>query len=130
MQRLVFERLVERVLAELPAKYSERLHNLVFVVEDYADSDVLAAVGCDDSGELLGFFDGTPLTERSHDQLDYGPDRILLFQMPIEAEAHACGLSPAQVIRETLWHEIAHYFGFSEEEMDRIEAWWVGEGSG
>ena len=125
MRRKVFEHLVDKTLATLPARYAERLHNLVFVVEEWADAETLDAVGFDAPEELLGFFSGTPLTERTHDQLDQGPDMIILYQGAIEEEARAQGLSPRQVVRETLWHEIAHYFGFSEEEMDRIEEYWA-----
>ena len=125
MNRASFEQLVERTLATLPAEYAERLHNLVFLVEDWAADDVLAEVGFDDPADLLGFYSGTPLTERTFDQVFPGPDRISLFQGAIELEARASGLPVRQVIRETLWHEIAHYFGFSEDEMDRIEDFWA-----
>lgn len=128
MKRAAFEQLVERILATLPAEYAGKLHNLVFIVEDWADAELLAEVDFDDPAELLGFFNGTPLTERSFDQVDHGPELITLYQGAIEQEAEASGLSLDQVVRETLWHEIAHYFGFSEAEMDRIEDYWAGEG--
>lgn len=127
MQREVFEQLVEQILATLPVLYAERLHNLVFVVEDWADADTLAEVGIDQPEELLGFFCGTPLTERTHDQLDAGPEMIILYQGAIELEADSSALPIRQVVMETLWHEIAHYFGFSESEMDRIEDFWAGK---
>ncbi len=125
MNRTAFERLVEEIMATLPAEYAGRLHNLVFLIEDWADPATLAEVGFDDPAELLGLFNGTPLTERSHDQIDSGPDRITLYHEAIELQAGLSGLPVRQVIRETLWHEIAHYFGFSEEEMDRIEDFWA-----
>ncbi|TYO98888.1 putative Zn-dependent protease with MMP-like domain [Geothermobacter ehrlichii] len=127
MRRADFERLVERTLAALPSPYAERLLNLVILVEDRADAETLAEVGYDDPAELLGYFRGTPLTLRTHDQIDLGPDMIFLYQEAIEDEARCTGLSVRQVVRETLWHEIAHYFGFSEEEMDCIEALWAEE---
>ena len=125
MNRAAFERLVEKTLGTLPTEYASRLHNLVFLIEDWADPETLAEVGSDDPAELLGFYNGTPLTERSHDQINPGPDRIILYQGAIELQAGLSGLPVRQVIRETLWHEIAHYFGFSEEEMDRIEDFWA-----
>jgi predicted Zn-dependent protease with MMP-like domain len=126
MTRREFEQLVDTTLASLPALYAERLHNLVFIVEDWADAELLAEVGFDAPEELLGFFSGTPLTARTHDLIDQGPEMILLFQGAIEEEARASGLPVRQVVRETLWHEIAHYFGFSEAEMERIEDFWAG----
>lgn len=128
MKRSDFEQLVEKILAALPAEYAERLHNLVFIVEDWADAETLNEVGFDDPAELLGFFSGTPLTERTFDQIDHGPEMIILYQGAIEQETRISGLPLRKVIRETLWHEIAHYFGFSEAEMDRIEDFWAGEG--
>ena len=125
MNRTAFDRLVEKTLATLPTEYAGRLHNLVFLVEDWADPATLAEVGIDDPAELLGFYNGTPLTERSHGQIDPGPDRITLYHAAIELHASLSGLPVRQVIRETLWHEIAHYFGFSEEDMDRIEDFWA-----
>ncbi len=125
MNRTAFEQLVESVLATLPVEYVERLHNLIFLVEDRADAATLAAVGLDDPDDLLGFYSGTPLTERSFEQTDPGPDRIYLFREAVELEARTGGMPLRRVIRETLWHEIAHYFGFTEEEMDRIEEFWA-----
>ena len=126
MQRTEFEQLVEQVLKTLPDEYAGRLHNLVFIVEELADTELLDEFGFEQPEELLGFFSGTPLSERSHDQIDFGPELITLYQRAIEAEAESSGLPLRQVIRETLWHEIAHYFGFSEEEMDQIEDFWAG----
>jgi predicted Zn-dependent protease with MMP-like domain len=128
MKRTEFEQLVEQVLATLPDEYAGRLHNLVFIVEEWAGAELLDEFGFHAPEELLGFFSGTPLGERCFDQIDFGPELITLFQRAIEAEAEACGSSLHQVIRETLWHEIAHYFSFSEDEMDRIEDFWAGEG--
>lgn len=125
MNRTAFEQLVEKTLATLPAEYANRLHNLVFLIEDWVDPATLAEAGFDDPAELLGFYNGTPLTERTYDQIDHGPDRITLYRGAIEREAELSGLSVRQVVRETLWHEIAHYFGFSEAEMDRIEDFWA-----
>lgn len=126
MKQTEFEQLVEQVLTTLPDEYAGRLHNLVFIVEESAGAELLDELGFHVAEKLLGFFRGTPPGERSFDQIDFGPELITLYQRAIEAEAETSGLSLHQVIRETLWHEIAHYFGFSEEEMDRIEDFWAG----
>ncbi len=127
MQQKEFEQLVEQVLSTFPDEYAGRLHNLVFIVEESAGAELLDEQGFHVPEDLLGLFSGTPLGERSFDQIDIGPELITLYQRAIEAEAETSGLSLHQVIRETLWHEIAHYFGFSEDEMDRIEDFWAGE---
>ena len=128
MNRDAFEKQVEQVLAGLPDEFAGRLRNLVFLVEEWADAGTLESVGFDRPEELLGFFDGIPLTDRTHDLVETSPARILLFQGAIEEESRLGGLPLRRVIRETLWHEIAHYFGFSEEEMERIEELWAGDG--
>jgi len=125
VNRTAFERLVEEIMGTLPTEYAGRLHNLVFLIEEWADPATLVEVGFDDPAELLGLYNGTPLTERSHDQIDLGPDLITLYHGAIELQAGLSGLPVRQVVRETLWHEIAHYFGFSEEEMNRIEDFWA-----
>ncbi len=128
MDRKSFEKQVERVLASLPDEFAGKLENLVFLVEEWADAETLELVGFEAPEELLGFYDGIPLTERTHDQVNFGPDRIYLFRQAILEEARVAGLPVRRVIRETLWHEIAHYFGFTEEEMDRIEQMWADSG--
>jgi len=127
MRRRDFERVVERCIASIPETYRDHFENLIFVVEDRPDAELLAEAGYGPDEELLGYYRGFPLSERLHDLVPLEPDMIYLFQEPIEAEAAECRLSLAQVIRETVVHEVAHYFGFSEEEMDRIEALWAGE---
>jgi len=127
MRRSDFERLVERTIASIPAVYREHFENLIFVVEDRPDAELLAEAGYGPDEELLGYYRGLPLGERQHDLVPFEPDMIYLFQEPIEAEAAECGIPLFQVIRETVIHEVAHYFGFSEAEMDRIEALWAGE---
>ena len=126
VKRRSFEERIEEVVSGLPEEYAGRLDNLVFIVEERPDAEKLAALGFDAPEELLGYYDGIPLTERTHDQVSYGPDRIYLFRRAIEEESKVSGLPLQRVIRETMWHEIAHYFGFSEEEMDRNEAQWLG----
>ncbi|GAB4562068.1 MAG: metallopeptidase family protein [Geothermobacteraceae bacterium] len=127
MRRREFERMVARLVDELPEPFAGRLDNLVFLVEDHADKDLLAEFGYEHPDELLGTFFGTPLSERTFDLVEDGPCRIVLFQQAIENEARATGLSVRRVARETLWHEIAHYFGFTEEEMDTVERQWAQE---
>jgi predicted Zn-dependent protease with MMP-like domain len=126
LDRKSFGKQIEHLLANLPADYADRLQNLVFLVEEWADAETLALVGFEASEELLGYFDGIPLTERSFDMVQTGPARIILYRGAIIEEARVSGLPIRRVIRETLWHEIAHYFGFTEEDMDRIEEIWAG----
>ncbi len=126
MRRSDFEREVARVIDTIPEAFRRHFENLAFVVEDRADAELLAEAGYGPDEELLGFYRGYPLSERQHDLVQLEPDLIYLFQASIEAEAYAARLPVRRVIFETVLHEVAHYFGFSEEEMDRIEALWAG----
>lgn len=128
MNRRDFERLVARAIDRIPRPFLDRISNLVFRVEDWADAETLDEVGFDDPRELLGYYRGVALPDRSHDYSGGLPDEIILYHLAIEDYVADTGEPLMKVIRETLLHEVAHYFGFSEEEMDEIEElWWRGE---
>jgi predicted Zn-dependent protease with MMP-like domain len=127
MRRKDFEGLVERAIARIPQEFLAQVENLSFQVEDWADVDTLDEVGFDDPRDLLGYYRGWPLSERTHEYGSCLPDVITIYQAAVEEYAAEAGEPLLKVIRETIIHELAHYFGFSEEEMDRIEALWAGE---
>jgi predicted Zn-dependent protease with MMP-like domain len=120
MRRARFEALVERALAGIPARFKEAMTNLAIIVEDEPASDLLADLGIEPPDTLLGLYQGTPLTERGGDVGDVLPDQIYLFQGPIERESDGED-DVVEAIGETLIHEIGHYFGLSEEEIEEIE---------
>lgn len=130
MSRSEFEALVEQAIAQVPKDFLDRVENLSFQVSDWADGEMLAEVGFDDPRDLLGLYRGWPLTERTHDYSSCLPDVILIFQGAVENYVAETGESVLRVIRETIIHELAHYFGFSEAEMDEIEALWAGHRGG
>jgi predicted Zn-dependent protease with MMP-like domain len=127
MKRKDFERLVERAITRIPKEFLAQVENLSFQVEDWADDDTLDEVGFDDPRDLLGFYRGWPLNERTHEYGSCLPDVITIFQAAVEEYAAETGEPLLKVIRETIIHELAHYFGFSEEQMDQIEDLWAGE---
>jgi predicted Zn-dependent protease with MMP-like domain len=127
MRRKDFERLVERAIARIPPEFLAQLKNLSFQVEDWADDDTLDEVGFEDPRDLLGYYRGWPLSERTHDYGSCLPDVITIYQAAVEEYAAETGEPLLKVVRETIIHELAHYFGFSEEQMDQIEALWAGE---
>jgi predicted Zn-dependent protease with MMP-like domain len=96
------------------------MHNLAIVVEDEPSPDLLEEMDIVPPDTLFGLYQGTPLTERRWDYGNALPDRILLFQGPHEREA-ADEDDLIVSIAETLIHEIGHYFGLSEEEIEEIE---------
>jgi len=123
MDRKRFSILVSRALDNLPDEFLDIMDNVEVVVEDYP-----TRAQCQGSKrtELLGLYEGIPLTERD---THYGlvlPDKITIFQKPIAA---ICS-SDAEIIdqvEKTVRHEIAHHFGMSDEELDEIEEGWAEE---
>ena len=117
-----FERLVEEALDSLPERFAALLDNVVVVVEEEpnaSDLDVLDD-GHDhdhDHGhsELLGIYRGTPMTRRSYDSFRM-PDQIAIFRGPILRVSRSRDDAHRQ-IRETVIHELGHYFGLSDDEM-------------
>ncbi len=127
MKRSDFERQVERAIASIPAQFLERVENLSIQVQDRADEETLEAVGLEDAHDLLGYYMGWPLTERTHDYGNCPPDVIIIYQLAVENYLEETGEPLQKVLCETIMHELAHYFGFSEEEMDVIEQLWSRE---
>jgi len=120
VRREPFEKLVAEALASIPRRFRNAMVNIAIVVEDEPDRQLLEEMEVEPGGTLLGLYQGTPLTERRWDYGNTLPDRILLFQGPLEREAD--GEEDLVVaIGETLIHEIGHYFGLSEEEIEAIE---------
>jgi predicted Zn-dependent protease with MMP-like domain len=102
------------------------MHNIAVVVEDEPSAELLAEMEIEPPDTLLGLYQGTPLTERSWDFGNRLPDRILIFQGPHERDADDED-DLVTAIGETLIHEIGHYFGMSEEQIEEIEErYWHG----
>ena len=126
MRRAEFERHVAEALASIPRRFRDAMHNIAIVVEDEPSPDLLEDMEIEPPDTLLGLYQGTPLTERSSGYGNTLPDRVLIFQGPHERESEdeddliVC-------IAETLIHEIGHYFGMSEEQIEEIEEkYWAG----
>lgn len=127
MTRDTFLQLVNEAMATIPSRFRDALANIAIVVEDEPTSVQLAEVDIEPPDTLLGLYEGTPLTERAWAHGNALPDKITLFQLPIE-EASDDEDDMVVAIGETLIHEIGHYFGLSEEEIEEIEErYWRGE---
>ena len=120
VERGEFERLVAEALGDIPLRFRKAMRNIAIVVEDEPDADLLREMDIEPPDTLFGLYQGTPLTERRSDYGNTLPDRILLFQGPHEREAEDQE-DLIVSIAETLIHEIGHYFGLSEEEIEDIE---------
>jgi len=127
MTREQFQRLVIEAVALIPKRFRREMKNLALVVEDEPSAELLADMEIEPPDSLYGLYQGTPLPERTWAYGNNLPDRITIFQRPIEEECDDDDEVRA-VIGETLIHEVGHYFGMSEEEIEDIEErYWRGE---
>ena len=127
MTREQFERLVIEAMTLIPKRFRRHIKNVALVVEDEPSPELLEEMEIDPPDSLYGLYQGTPLTERGAAFGNALPDRITLFQKPIEEDCEDEDDVRA-VIGETLIHEVGHYFGLSEEEIEEIEErYWRGE---
>lgn len=111
---------VVRVLDKLPRQFRKRLHNLEIVVEERPERELLLSVGLDPRHDTLyGLYQGVPLPQRSAFYPPILPDKITIFSEPLLRDFS----DPEDVreqIRTTVLHEIAHYFGFDDDEIDKL----------
>ena len=110
-----FEHLVEEALANLPRQFAELLDNVAVVIEEEPSDDDLDLLE-DDDNELLGIYRGVALTRRTHDMLPMLPDQIAIFRGPILRVART-RREAIHEIRDTVIHELGHYFGLHDEDM-------------
>jgi len=127
MTRERFSQLVEEALREIPGRFRRAMQNVAVVVEDEPSNDLLAEMEIEPPDTLFGLYHGTPLTERSWGYGNALPDRISIYQRPIE-EACEDDDEIRDCVAETVIHEFGHYFGLSEEEIEEIEEkYWRGD---
>ena len=122
MERRAFEQLVTQALDELPDDVLAHLDNVEVVVETLADPDTLRQVGVRDPMGLLGFYHGIPLTERGQGFNLVLPDKISIYQLPIERLCRTPEAIRAQV-RRTVIHELAHHFGIDDDRLRQLGAY-------
>ncbi len=113
--------LAERALAQIPERLRRHVAGVGIVVEDMADDETLDEMGIESGWDLSGLYRGTPLTERSVDDLPRQPDLIFLYRQPILMEWIEEGEDLYRLVRNVLVHEIAHHFGFSDAEIEALE---------
>ena len=112
-----FEELVEQALGELPKRFADLLENIAILVEEEPTDEDLELVDPDDENdELLGIYRGIALTERTHDMLPHLPDQIAIFRGPI-LRVTRTRREAVEEIRDTVIHELGHYFGLHDEDM-------------
>jgi predicted Zn-dependent protease with MMP-like domain len=115
-----FEALVERALRRLPRQFKDRITNVAVVVEDWADDETLEELGIAPPDTLYGLYRGTDLTRRDSSYGNVLPDTIHIYQGPIEEDCDDPD-EMAELVLDTVIHEIGHYFGLDDDTMEGIE---------
>lgn len=113
--------LAERAVAAIPERLRRHVQNVGISIEDLADDELLAEMGIESAWELTGLYQGTPLNERSVDDIMRLPDRIVLYRQAILFEWVELGEDLYRLVRNVVIHEIAHHFGFSDAEIEALE---------
>ncbi|MCL4458474.1 MAG: metallopeptidase family protein [Chloroflexi bacterium] len=119
MDRYSFERMVARAIDELPQEVLEKMANVAIVIEDKPGPEHLEEAGLHPPATLFGLYEGIPLTQRGSGYTLVPPDKITIFQKPIESSYHSYG-QIKRAVQRTIIHEIAHHFGISDAELSRL----------
>jgi predicted Zn-dependent protease with MMP-like domain len=114
-----FGELVEEALRELPPEFAQFIEEIPIEIHDSPSKQQLESLKIKRGGTLLGLYSGRPRTVRSVEHSGVLPDRIYLFQGPIQSIVGSREELVLQ-IRKTLLHEIGHHFGMSEDDLERL----------
>jgi len=120
MKKVEFEKLVKESILELPEKIRQKMDNLALCVEKRPTAEQLRKTGIRYGGFLLGLYEGVPQTKWGRGFGMILPDKITIFQDSIEKFAR----TPEKIkklVKTTVWHEIAHHFGFNEKQVRELE---------
>lgn len=119
------EQMALATIEELPAQFAEPARAIILRVDDFAPDDILDEMSIESPFELTGLYDGIPMTEKSVMDVVDRPDMIWLFRRPILDEwAERGDVSLGQLVAHVMVHELAHHFGWSDEEIAEIDRWW------
>ncbi len=113
--------MAEQAFAAIPKELRDLVQGAAIVVEDVADDETVAEMGLDSPWVLTGLYRGTPMTQKSVFDAPMQPDTITLYREPILLEWVETGEDLFRLVRNVLIHEIAHHFGFSDEDIERLE---------
>ncbi|SDD18627.1 Predicted Zn-dependent protease, minimal metalloprotease (MMP)-like domain [Paracoccus isoporae] len=119
------ESIARDVIATLPTAFAPHARDIVLRVEDLAPDDMLDELETDDPLELTGIYDGVPMTHKSPSDPQHFPDTIWLFRRAILDEwAERGDITLPDLVAHVTVHELAHHFGWSDDDIARIDRWW------
>ena len=114
--------LAEQAFAAIPEMLRSLVRGTAIVVEETPDDETLEEMGIENPWQLTGLYRGTPLTQKSVQDVPLEPDTIMLFREPILLEWIETGEELFKLVRNVLIHEIGHHFGLSDADIDRLES--------
>ncbi len=117
MEKELFENLVSQTTKELPKEFLEKLKNVAILIQEMPDEYQLKQGGYSENKCLLGLYEGVPQIQRGYYNRAL-PDKITLFQKNIESVSNNEPKAIREIIKNTLWHEVGHHFGFTDEELN------------
>ena len=120
MDRQEFETLVFRAIESLPAEFKNKLENVDVLVEDWPSPQQIRQLRLRSKAQLLGLYEGVPQTRRDSGYNMVLPDKITIFQKPIEAQCRSSQEIESE-IGSVVRHEIAHHFGIGDATLYKIE---------
>lgn len=119
------EQLAHEAVSTLPAPFREPATLVRLRVEDFPEEEMLEELDLNDAFELTGLYDGIPLPEKSVSDQPTRPDVIWLFRRPILDEwAERGNVSIGEMVAHVVIHELAHHFGWSDDDIAAIDPWW------
>ena len=121
MDAEAFAQAVEAAIGELPGEFRAAVDNVAVLVEEEADPGTLAEMGIGHPHDLLGLYRGVPLPERGSGYAGAEPDQVSLYRGAILAYSAAEGIPVTDCVRNVLIHELGHYLGYDDEQLERIE---------
>ena len=121
----LIEQLAHETISTLPGPFRDAATHIRLRIEEFAADEMLEELGAEDAFDLTGLYDGIPLTEKSVSDQVTRPDVIWLFRRPILDEwAERGNVSIAELVGHIVIHELAHHFGWSDEDIAGIDPWW------
>ena len=121
----LIRQMAQEAIATLPAPFHAATALVALRVEDFADPAILESLQIDDPYDLTGLYDGTPIPEKSFSDQPMQPDQIFLFRVPILMEWIERGdVSLAALVTHVFVHELAHHFGWTDDDIAKIDPWW------
>jgi predicted Zn-dependent protease with MMP-like domain len=120
LDRDAFRKLVEEALDSIPRRFKEMIQNVAVLVEDFPSPETMRDLGLRSPYQLFGLYHGIPLDKRGSYYGNVPPDVVIIYQLPIE---RACRTEDEirEQVRDTVVHEVGHFFGMSESELRAVE---------